>query len=162
MGCTVCSMMVVIITVCRMMVVILSSVGLIEAWLFARSSGTTQKMETDWFQMNITPNVLPLQAGAANTLDAGTLRALAEAVLNGAASSQQDGQAAELARSILSQPNAVTNALVNQLAQLQVQQNQQLQQQVRMPLHHAYDTFCNMTWLTLISNCGDPLQTETT
>ena len=97
-------------------------------------------METDWFQMNITPKVLRLQAGAVNTLDAGTLRALAEAVLNGAASSQQDGQAAELARSILHQPNAVTNALVNQLAQLQVQQNQQFQQQVRRLLHHAYDT----------------------
>ena len=73
-----------------------------------------------------------IQAGAVNALDTVTLRALAEAVLNGAASSQQDGQAAELARSILHQPNAVTNALVNQLAQLQVQQNQQLnlQQQV--------------------------------
>lgn len=89
-----------------------------------------------------------LQAGAVNALDAGTLRALAEAVLNGAASSQQDGQAAELARSILHQPNAVTNALVNQLAHLQMQQNQQLnlQQQVRMLSHHAYDTFCNMTY----------------
>ena len=73
-----------------------------------------------------------IQAGAVNALDAVTLRALAEAVLNGAASSQQDGQAADLARSILHQPNAVTNALGNQLAQLQVQQNQQLnlQQQV--------------------------------
>lgn len=65
-------------------------------------------------------------AGAANALDAVTLRALAEAVLSGAASSQQDSQAAELARSILRQPNTVTNSLVNQLAQLQVQQNQQL------------------------------------
>lgn len=75
-----------------------------------------------------------LQAGAANALDAVTLRALAEAVLSGAASSQQDSQAAELARSILHQPNTVTNSLVNQLAQLQVQQNQQLhlQQQVTM------------------------------
>lgn len=72
-----------------------------------------------------------LQAGGAS-LDAATLRSLADAVLGGA--SQPGTQAVDLAQSLLhSSPSA--DALVRQLAQMQMQ-NQQVNYQQQV-LHHA-------------------------
>lgn len=79
-----------------------------------------------------------LQAGAMGALDPATLRALAQAVANGAAASQQDSQELELARTILQAPNAATSALINQLSQMQMQsQHASYQQQVQQPLLEA-------------------------
>ena len=71
--------------------------------------------------------VVPIQAGS-NALDAATLRQLAEAVMGSAA--PQGVQPGDLAQNLL-QSNPSADALVRQLAQMQVQ-NQQVnyQQQV--------------------------------
>lgn len=76
-------------------------------------------------------SVWPVQAGG-GSLDAATLRSLADAVLSG--TPQPNTQAVDLAQNLL-QSNPSSDALVRQLAQMQMQNQQVNYQQQVIKLH---------------------------